>query len=307
MRKKSNKNLTKHNFFKYRTIAGYGELLKAIRTVIINILILSVIIFLCIFIYNDLNIEKVIIEEFDVPNKFQEIGLSGRVVSKKLLDKLTNIRQNATSSVLSYDFQASWIESPQKVEIPSVGLSVQSINNFLRDFLGKGTIHVLGEVVMNDRDHTSLTIRIHGQNEISLSGRFSELDSLLFEAAKYLQLRIQPYILAYYFLSTNPEECLNTIKYCLLNDPENDDPWVYNLWGILLSNQGNYEEAIVKYQKSINFNPRDARVFFNWGSVLSKQIKYDEAIDKFKIAIKLDPKFSEAYNNWGNILYRKKN
>jgi tetratricopeptide (TPR) repeat protein len=80
----------------------------------------------------------------------------------------------------------------------------------------------------------------------------------------------------------------------------------YNNWGNVLQEQKKYDEAIAKYQKSIELDPKDAVPYYNWGNALQEQKKYDEAIAKYQKSIELDPSYAAAYNNWGNALREQK-
>ena len=74
---------------------------------------------------------------------------------------------------------------------------------------------------------------------------------------------------------------------------------LYNLFGAVLSNQKNFDKAVINYKKSIEINPDYAEGHNNLGSALYKLRKFNEAIDSCQRAIKIKPNFTEAYNNLG--------
>ena len=74
---------------------------------------------------------------------------------------------------------------------------------------------------------------------------------------------------------------------------------LYNLFGAVLSNQKNFDKAVINYKKSIEINPDYAEGHNNLGSTLYKLGKFNEAIDSYQRAIKIKPNFTEAYNNLG--------
>ena len=74
---------------------------------------------------------------------------------------------------------------------------------------------------------------------------------------------------------------------------------LYNLFGAVLSNQKNFDKAVINYKKSIEINPDYAEGHNNLGSALYKLGKFNEAIDSYQRAIKIKPNFTEAYNNLG--------
>ena len=67
---------------------------------------------------------------------------------------------------------------------------------------------------------------------------------------------------------------------------------------------GNLEEAISLYQKSLDLFPTaEAYTFLGWA--YSFQGKYDEAIEECRKAITLDPEFGNPYNDIGAYLIEK--
>jgi len=76
---------------------------------------------------------------------------------------------------------------------------------------------------------------------------------------------------------------------------------LYNLFGAVLSNQKNFDKAVINYKKSIEINPDYAEGHNNLGSALYKLGKFNESIDSYQQAIKINPEYAEAYNNLGNV------
>lgn len=98
--------------------------------------------------------------------------------------------------------------------------------------------------------------------------------------------------------------------------------WGYGMKGDDLFNEGLtktgdearhlYEDAIAKYKKSIELNPKNDDTLTGWGAALHmlgtladthKELWYTEAIDKYKAALEINPKVGAALNNWGLSLY----
>ena len=79
---------------------------------------------------------------------------------------------------------------------------------------------------------------------------------------------------------------------------------LYNLFGAVLTDQKNLNEAVINYRKSIQINPDYAEGYNNLGSVLYKLEKFQESIDSYQRAIQIKPNFAEAYNNLG-VTFKK--
>jgi tetratricopeptide (TPR) repeat protein len=76
----------------------------------------------------------------------------------------------------------------------------------------------------------------------------------------------------------------------------------WNNKGFELINQGNYSEAIIALDKSIELNPNSAIPWINKGAALSGLGKYDEALKAFNKATGLDPNNAVIWNDMGNTL-----
>ena len=72
--------------------------------------------------------------------------------------------------------------------------------------------------------------------------------------------------------------------------------------GTMKAGSGQYQEAIIHFEKAIELNPNSAEAYNNWGFALNELKQYEEAIEKYKKAIELNPNNVNAYNNWGVAL-----
>ena len=61
-----------------------------------------------------------------------------------------------------------------------------------------------------------------------------------------------------------------------------------------LLNNGDYNEAIVCYDKAIEIDPEYRDPWYNKGLALAKQSKYEESIECFDKALEIDPDFTPA-------------
>ncbi len=76
---------------------------------------------------------------------------------------------------------------------------------------------------------------------------------------------------------------------------------LHNIFGAVLADQENFDEAIINYRKSVKINPDYAEVHNNLGSAFYKLKKYDESIKSYQRAIQIKPHFAEAHNNLGIV------
>ncbi|MBS1913169.1 MAG: tetratricopeptide repeat protein [Bacteroidetes bacterium] len=86
-------------------------------------------------------------------------------------------------------------------------------------------------------------------------------------------------------------------------NPEIEEAQHYWRLGYASQMNGDLEEAIALYRKSIDIHPTaEAHTYLGW--TYSFQGKLEEAIDECKIAIDIDPDFGNPYNDIGSYMMR---
>jgi hypothetical protein len=136
-----------------------------------------------------------VVEAFSVPPDLAQHGLTGQVVAKQVLDRLSALQAQTDSIRAPGSYQNNWGRD-LKVEIPETGISIGEIRAGLRDWLGHET-HISGEVY---RTPTGLTVtaRAGEDSAKSFSGTDAEYDKLIQQAAEAVYARTQPYRYAQY-------------------------------------------------------------------------------------------------------------
>jgi tetratricopeptide (TPR) repeat protein len=81
-------------------------------------------------------------------------------------------------------------------------------------------------------------------------------------------------------------------------------PAHYDLGNDLVK-QGRVDEAIVQFQKALEFQPASYDVHYNLANALFRRDRLDEAIAQYRQSLAIAPGNAEALNNLGNTLARK--
>ncbi|MBM4136888.1 MAG: tetratricopeptide repeat protein [Nitrospira sp.] len=81
-----------------------------------------------------------------------------------------------------------------------------------------------------------------------------------------------------------------------------DNLFVVNYLANILQDQGKIDEAIVWYQKAIEFNPNDFGPYYNLADAFFEKGQTEQAILNYKKTLSLNPEFPWAYNNLGLVL-----
>ena len=240
----------------------------------------------------------VLLETFDVHLRSEAAGFNGGSLANKLLDQINLMREKTPRVSKGIDYiplsqmdQVDW-------EIEVGGVSAKSFSRYIRERLGPNVRRVLGETVI-ENDHAFVTVRIPGQSSRTFEGKTKNLDRVMRQAAGYVLLAFDPYVLAVNLLGVDQAACLETIKHILKNDPRSDDASAYDLWGRLLADQGNYKAAHAKYENAIKLDSNSAEIYSNWGAVYYKEKNYKAAHAKYEIAKRLNPRLAPVYFNEG--------
>jgi len=76
--------------------------------------------------------------------------------------------------------------------------------------------------------------------------------------------------------------------------------------GVVLFNQGNYEESVLSYRRAISIKPEYPHAYNNLGNSLFKLDRLKEAEETLRKAINLNANFAEAWSNLGMVLECRK-
>ena len=79
----------------------------------------------------------------------------------------------------------------------------------------------------------------------------------------------------------------------------------YFSMGQILTQRGQYDEALANYLKALEINPNYSDAQYNLGILYEKEDQTDKAIERYRRAIQIDPGFVKAYNNLGVILLKQ--
>jgi protein O-mannosyl-transferase len=79
----------------------------------------------------------------------------------------------------------------------------------------------------------------------------------------------------------------------------------YSNRGLAYQNQGNFNRALLDFNKAIEIDPGYTIVYYNRGLAYQNQGKLDQAIAEYDKTIEINPSYAEAYNNRG-LAYQNK-
>lgn len=277
---------------------GIEDWVSSIFTVLSRLFIAFLVMAVFVMVYKGLSNDAYLIQAFQVPGDFEDKGYNGVVLSRKVQDRVINLKKNiASSKEDKFDFEAE-LEPDLEVGVMGFGLSLNTVTYHLKSLLGRKNKVITGELTdLNNK--MELTIRMSGYPTEHHTKTYEKnandaLDYLLEEAAKTILKNTDPYRLAvYHYHKKETEKALQIITGLLEKGKETE--WAYLAWGNLLNRQGRTEEAIEKWKKALQVAPDfDNPVSgLAWANFTKKD--YAEAIMYFEKILEKDPK---GYNGW---------
>jgi tetratricopeptide (TPR) repeat protein len=279
---------------------------------------------LLFYVYREGTRDVLIIDPFSVPKRFEEVGLTSEVLANRVGDALRQLEVAAQSGLKKDSLAALHDEgSSPDVEIPGTNLGLKTAVEITRSIFGIYPKHIGGDIVISAnalantgtptaKEQATVTVYLtQGRNRNApFSALADDAGTLVKRAAEIALGQANPYELAAYRYRNGDYDDAVKIVGTMIQSPSADrlhKSAALNLWGIVLEDEKNYTEAIAKYQKSTELDPKSAVAYSNWGKTLWEQNKYDEAVAKYQKAIEVDPKYAIAYNNWGRVLNDQKN
>jgi tetratricopeptide (TPR) repeat protein len=198
--------------------------------------------------------KSVVVEAFTVPPSFEAQGLSGAVVAGQFLDRLQEIqRRGALDPSASTLIEDAWTHEI-RIEVPETGISLGDFQKFLRAWLGHD-VRISGAAVEKG-DALILTVRGNGVPAQRVSGKASELDTLIVSAAERALGVARPLELLGYLESTSRHaEAAALAGPMLASASATDAPRILNMWGNALTGLDRWAEALVMYREAAQRDP----------------------------------------------------
>lgn len=293
-----------------------------------DVLILIAIAIFALLVNKEIVKDVVIIEPFEVPEQFKKDGYTGKVITNKLIDKIHDITHMTTESYkpvtskskpdktpslmagTNFETLESQMKSFPEMQVPGFGISLSSFVNYIKwEFSRNKPTTITGEIMIDDQA-VYLTTRISGESnytsppfDFALNNLPNGLNDSLQKAAGYILEQIEPFLYASYTFPIDKKKSERIFREIISKGLKKEKFDVYFQWGKLLADDNKYEEAIEKYDKALEINPKDPIALYNKGVALYYQSEYANALKAFEEAINFDHKYAKPWNGKGVALY----
>ena len=245
--------------------------------------------------------DRYIIQSFQVPTTFENNGVNGVVLARKIQDEVQTLKDDLfVAKADSLEFGAENAPDLQ-VELMGVGLSVNSITYHIKNLFGRENHIITGELV-DLGTQLEMTLRMTGFDPKVHRVAYGEdkttaYDSLLTLSAMSIIRNTDPYRIAVYYIEKGEnQKALRLIMGLIARN--RDVPWAYVAWGQLLQNQDQRREADIKFTKAIELDSElsSAYKYRAWNNFARRD--YAAAKKDFEKCLHLN---SDDYNAWNGI------
>jgi len=140
---------------------GIENWVSSIFTVLGRLFIAALVVAVFVMLYKGLNNDAYLIQSFQVPGDFEDKGYNGVVLSRKVQDRVVELKNYIGSSKEDeFDFKAE-LEPDLEVGLMGFGLSLNTLTYHLKSLLGRKNKIITGELTdLNNK--MELTVRMSG-------------------------------------------------------------------------------------------------------------------------------------------------
>lgn len=269
---------------------------------------LALVIILIIWLWRSIHNEGYVIEPFNVPKHLMESGYDGVVVARKIQDAVVNLKEEARS-VKTDSLNLLGNEAvDMDIAVLSIGISLRSLTQRLRELLGRKNYFIRGEITHLDSTY-QLTLRMTDveplvyQVPVKNNQQGAAVQQLLRFGGEGILLNTDPYRLALIcYKSKRYKDAMKAIRLILKNRPD-EAHWAYLAWGNILKQQENIEGAIIKYEKAIKIKPNFESAWINLAWAYNGEDRKEEGIAAMYNALASSPNNIERLQNTAWFLH----
>jgi tetratricopeptide (TPR) repeat protein len=260
---------------------------------------------------------SVVFEPISIPKELSDRGFTGEATAKQIVDELTILWNNAATSKRLGVVGTTGPETvTPKIEVPGIGISIDTIVYYLRDLLGRADTKISGEITIEEKkpdttgkaNQTSsprfnLRLRIVDQGFVYLETEPTDDLHVLFKrAALPLMEQIDPYIAGLTYRRQKdfiPATRMAEIQ--LRTGTIEDQQWAHNLLASIAEEQNRMDIAKDEYKNLSARFPNFPLSQYNLGHLLHTQGNYQESIQAALKGAHVDRNVQRRAIGYGNV------
>jgi tetratricopeptide (TPR) repeat protein len=207
-----------------------------------------------VMVWDAMTSRRVVVDAFHTVPSAEMRGLDGVVVASGVLDELNRLQEATRSDVRKLDQSTAWA-SQVKMEVPTTGISVGEISQWLRERYGHD-VHINGEFTESPEGGLALTIRGNGVTPRTFRASASAFEKLTTQAAEHVYAQSQPVRWAYYLQDAGRfDEAVAFCRSTIQSANREDRPYLLNVWANAAGYQGLLRESLDLYREAVRLKP----------------------------------------------------
>lgn len=214
--------------------------------------VLALLIALGALIWNASRSTSLVIEPFGVPPTLAQRGLTGKVVSARVLDELAELQRRTESMRGEKSYANDW-QGDIQLDIPQTGISIGEAWRTLKGWLGEET-RIGGEIVQLPTG-LAVTTRAGPLSGGTVQGPEGEVDRLVREAAAGIYKVTQPYRYAISLAQEKAGETEQVLLGLTGNESEMERKWAYSGLSSMARRRGDNRRAIAMARQALAIDP----------------------------------------------------
>ncbi|MEL6676122.1 MAG: tetratricopeptide repeat protein [Bacteroidota bacterium] len=248
------------------------------------------------------------LEPFRVPQNLEDRGFNGITLANQLLDEVERVKKISNSTIggqglLGGDGNSLSTESrpEMKVTILGLGVSIDALIYYLRDFVGKKTQTISGELTQGD-SLLNLSLRVTGYPAEKVTVNYAGKDlqmamnELYRKGAERLWKLTDPFVVALYFLRLEEiDKSMELVKYMLTKPKltKEDKKMAYLMWASIDGANKDYVAYLEHAKKAVEYGPEDWISWYTYGTALYYNGKMEEAVEAYEKELTFHPEKGE--------------
>ena len=246
---------------------------------------------------------------FDVPVMFSDSGINGNFVVWHLSDNIAATQKSGWS--IDGLHIKSGLDNMLDKDVVLFGVSLNAVKSLVRHTLGISDKSISGSLIYQ-QDRLLMRLAISDSDSIIITKNVRDFediymayDALIDTATREVLKVIDPFVLvSHYWSEKQPNKSIELIQQ-MIQDKNSSADSAYLIWGKILEEKGQQEEAIAKFNESLKLNPEQYLSRYNICVILYRQGRYSEAINECQKSLSVNAEHGDAYYIWAKALSKQ--
>lgn len=291
-------------------IVGAGLKVHALTSAVKNTALIGLVALAIPFAYHVLNRTTIVIQDVSLPAELEARGLSGRIFSHRVIDKILEIA-NYTDRLKEREdiFGLSRKNQRPDIDLPLtiLGVNFETFLTLLKTPFGGRDVRVVAEVTTEvpagaeDKVQARYAVRIRAGRIGTIyrsKSPTSTIDELTETAAIGIMEEYEPITMAYYYRGRRDfANAYRMTEKAIAKNRDGDELWALFLRGLIEADQRRYGSAEEEFRLVLEKNPAFPGARSQLSRMLRRSGKMEAALVEAEKAVAIEPDKLQGYQN----------